>query len=64
MVGLALYAILAVTVVGAVGTLPVWVQTIIYLVLGIAWLLPLKNFMIWMETGRWRAPGDDEGTGP
>ena len=27
-------------------------QTIIYLVLGIAWLLPLRRFLIWMETGR------------
>ena len=29
-------------------------QTPIYLLLGVAWLLPLKRFMIWMETGRWR----------
>ena len=37
-----------------IGLLPVWVQTIIYLVLGLAWLLPLRRFLIWMETGRWR----------
>ena len=37
-----------------IGLLPVWVQTIIYLVLGLAWLLPLRRFVIWMETGRWR----------
>lgn len=35
--------------------LPVLAQTIVYLVLGVAWLLPLKRFLIWMETGRWRA---------
>ena len=29
-------------------------QTPVYLLLGVAWLLPLKRFMIWMETGRWR----------
>ena len=29
-------------------------QTPVYLLLGVIWLLPLKRFMIWMETGRWR----------
>jgi len=32
------------------------VQTVIYVVLGLVWLLPLKRFLIWMETGRWSAP--------
>ena len=32
---------------------PVLVQTLVYLVLGLIWLLPLKRFLIWMETGRW-----------
>jgi len=31
-------------------------QLPVYIVLGIVWLLPLKRFLIWMETGRWRAP--------
>ncbi len=31
-------------------------QTIVYLVLGLIWLLPLKRFLIWMETGSWSAP--------
>ena len=26
----------------------------VYLVLGIAWLLPLRRYLMWMETGRWR----------
>ena len=39
-----------------IGRWPIWVQTIIYLVLGLIWLLPLKRFLIWMETGRWNAP--------
>ncbi|MDE2436789.1 MAG: DUF2842 domain-containing protein [Sphingomonadales bacterium] len=30
----------------ALGQLPV------YVVLGVVWLLPLKRFLIWMETGR------------
>ena len=32
---------------------PVLVQTLVYIVLGLIWLLPLKRFLIWMETGRW-----------
>lgn len=28
-------------------------QTLVYLVLGVIWLLPLKRFLIWMETGNW-----------
>ena len=28
-------------------------QTPVYLALGLVWLLPLKRFLIWMETGRW-----------
>ena len=29
-------------------------QAPVYLVLGIVWLLPLRRFLIWMETGRTR----------
>ena len=36
-----------------IGGWPVWAQTIVYIVLGLIWLLPLKRFLIWMETGRW-----------
>ena len=32
------------------------VQTVIYLVLGLIWLLPLRRFLIWMETGSWSPP--------
>ena len=41
---------------GIIGDWPTWVQTIIYLTLGIIWLLPLKRFLIWMETGSWSPP--------
>jgi len=37
-------------------------QTVVYLILGVIWLLPLKRFLIWMETGSWSppaAPADD-----
>lgn len=33
---------------------PTMAQTMVYIVLGVIWLLPLKRFLIWMETGRWR----------
>jgi hypothetical protein len=39
-----------------IGGWPIWAQTIAYIVLGLIWLLPLKRFLIWMETGRWSAP--------
>ncbi len=39
-----------------IGDWHVLVQTVIYVVLGLIWLLPLKRFLIWMETGSWRSP--------
>lgn len=39
-----------------IGVLPIWLQSIFYLIAGIAWLLPLRPLMIWMETGKFRAP--------
>ncbi|HCF25407.1 MULTISPECIES: DUF2842 domain-containing protein [unclassified Novosphingobium] len=27
-------------------------QTPVYVVLGVVWLLPLRRFLIWMETGK------------
>ena len=35
-----------------IGGWPVIVQTVVYLVLGLAWLLPLRRFLTWMEAGR------------
>lgn len=31
-------------------------QMAIYLFLGVIWLLPLRRFLIWMETGSWSPP--------
>ncbi len=39
---------------GLVGDWPTLVQTIVYLALGLVWLLPLGRFLKWMETGSWR----------
>lgn len=32
---------------------PTLFQTPVYILLGVVWLLPLRRFLIWMETGRW-----------
>jgi hypothetical protein len=32
---------------------PVVAQVAVYALLGVVWLLPLRRFLIWMETGRW-----------
>ena len=54
LLGLLVYAILIARYVPElVGNWPIIVQTVIYLILGVIWLLPLKRFLIWMETGRW-----------
>jgi CHASE2 domain-containing sensor protein len=52
-VGLGLYAAGVLLLSPWIERLPVLLQAVAYLVLGIAWLLPLKRFLIWMETGRW-----------
>lgn len=36
------------------GTLPVLVQALIYLVAGIVWIFPARRVLVWMELGRWR----------
>lgn len=36
-----------------IGRWNVLAQTPVYVVLGIVWILPLRRFLIWMETGRW-----------
>ena len=51
---LALYAILAVTLLAPVARWPVLSQMVVYLVVGTIWILPLGRFLQWMETGRFR----------
>lgn len=54
LLGLAIYGlVIARYIPDLIGNWPTLVQTIIYLTLGLIWLLPLKRFLIWMETGRW-----------
>jgi len=38
----------------AVGRWPILLQSLFYLVAGLAWILPLKPLLSWMETGHFR----------
>ena len=53
LVALALYVFAVASASPWIGQLPTLVQALVYLVLGTVWLLPLRRFLIWMETGRW-----------
>lgn len=48
------WAVLIASLSGEVGQWPVLLQAIFYLFAGIAWILPLKPLLRWMETGRFR----------
>jgi hypothetical protein len=50
---LALYVLAVVWASQWIERWPILVQGVVYLILGVAWLLPLRRFLIWMETGRW-----------
>ena len=52
---IAVWAILVASLADEVSKWPVLVQAIFYLVAGIAWVLPLKPLLNWMETGRFRS---------
>ena len=54
MVGLGIYALGVAWLSQWIALLPVWAQAVIYLVLGIVWLLPLRRLLVWMQTGKFR----------
>ena len=49
---IALWALLVASLSGTVGSWPVLVQALFYLLTGIIWIAPLKPLLRWMETGR------------
>ena len=52
--GLCIYALtVAAFVAPLIARWPALAQAPVYVVLGVIWLLPLRRFLIWMETGRW-----------
>ena len=48
------WAVLIATFASAIGRWPVLVQALFYLIVGIAWIAPLKPLLRWSQTGRWR----------
>ena len=54
LVALIIYAVVVARYVpGLIEGWPALLQMVVYLLLGLVWLLPLRRFLIWMETGRW-----------
>ena len=51
---IAVWSILVATVFDLIRDVPWPVQAVYFLVAGIAWILPLKPLLRWMELGRWR----------
>jgi hypothetical protein len=52
-VALTIYGIaIAVFAEPLISQLPSLAQAPVYVLLGVVWLLPLRRFLIWMETGR------------
>jgi hypothetical protein len=53
-VALGAYALLvAILIAPLIARWPALAQAPLYFLLGVVWLLPLRRFLIWMETGRW-----------
>ena len=51
---IAVWAVLVASLAPFAGRWPILVQAIFYLVMGIAWILPLKPLLRWSQTGKWR----------
>lgn len=51
---IAIWVVLVASLSGIVGAWPVLVQALFYLIAGIAWILPLKPLLQWIETGRFK----------
>ena len=54
-----LWAVLVASLARFVGTWPILVQALYYLFMGIAWIIPLKPLVRWIQTGRFKAPVSD-----
>lgn len=52
------WAVIIASFSGLVGRWPVLVQALFYLIVGIAWIAPLKPLLRWSQTGHWRQGPD------
>lgn len=55
---IALWAVLVASLARFVGEWPVLIQALFYLIVGLAWIIPLKPLVRWIQTGRFR-PSED-----
>ena len=51
---IALWAAFVASLAQVVGRWPVLVQALYYLIMGIAWIIPLKPLIRWVQTGSFR----------
>ena len=51
---IALWATFVASLAQVVGQWPILVQAVFYLVMGIAWIIPLKPLVRWIQTGSFR----------
>ena len=54
-----LWAVIIASFSRTVGRWPVLVQALFYLIVGIAWIAPLKPLLRWSQTGHWRQGPND-----
>jgi hypothetical protein len=54
LVGILAYALFVVWLFEPVAQLNPLLQAPIWLLLGIAWVFPVKPLLVWIETGKWR----------
>lgn len=54
-----LWAVIVASFSMTVGQWPVLVQALFYLIVGIAWIAPLKPLLRWSQTGHWRRGPND-----
>jgi hypothetical protein len=54
------WAVLVATFAGQIGRLPILVQALFYIIVGIAWIAPLKPLLRWSQTGHWRQRRDGQ----
>ena len=52
---IAVWAAFVASMAQVVGEWPILVQAPFYLIMGIAWIIPLKPLIRWMQTGSFRA---------
>ncbi len=61
---IALYAILVSAFAESLAALPKALELLAYLVAGIIWIAPLRPLFLWMNTGHWRMPTDNDSRMP